>query len=169
MSKKDEQEQRTRTKGRLLVEVTPSPEDLRRADTIPATACPRRYCWWWRSLAFDWELTPRAGCTFFASPKPPGLPQQEVPCRRCDATARVDHYEPREPHLLKDGFAVSRWLSEEHHRPTGEISYDLVMDNDMAFAEGTYRVGDCAWCVFSFSKRHAFHRCLGSPAPGKAV
>jgi hypothetical protein len=27
------------------------------------------------------------------------------------------------------------------------------MDDDMAFVEGTYRIGRCDWCVFIFSKR----------------
>jgi hypothetical protein len=65
----------------------------------------------------------------------------------------VDHYEPRELHLLEDGFAVPRWYSTEHRRPNGEISYDLVMEADMEFVEGCYRIGGCDWCVFIFSKR----------------
>jgi len=49
----------------------------------------------------------------------------DVPCHRCVPSSTIDHYEPREPHLLEDGFAVSRWLSDGQHRlPTGEISYD---------------------------------------------
>lgn len=36
---------------------------------------------------------------------------------------------------------------------TGEISYDLVMDTDNSFVEGSYRVGDGAWQVFIVSKR----------------
>jgi hypothetical protein len=36
---------------------------------------------------------------------------------------------------------------------TGEISYDLVMDADNSFAEGSYRVGDGPWQVFIISKR----------------
>ncbi len=34
-----------------------------------------------------------------------------------------------------------------------EISYDLVMDDDMQFAEGTYRVPGADWQVFIFSSR----------------
>jgi hypothetical protein len=30
----------------------------------------------------------------------------------------------------------------------GEISYDLVMEDDMDFVEGTYRIGDGDWRVF---------------------
>ena len=36
---------------------------------------------------------------------------------------------------------------------TGEISYDLVMTDDMDFVEGAYRVGDGAWQVLIVSKR----------------
>jgi len=64
----------------------------------------------------------------------------------------VDQYEPREPHLLKDGFEVPRWHSPDHRRPNGEISYHIVMEEDMAFAEGSYRIGGCEWCVVIFSK-----------------
>lgn len=24
--------------------------------------CPRRYCWYWHSLSFDWDLKPEDGC-----------------------------------------------------------------------------------------------------------
>ena len=65
----------------------------------------------------------------------------------------MDHYEPREPHLLEDSFAVPRWYSKEHRRPNGEISYDLVMEDDMAFVEGSYRIGGCDWQVVIISKR----------------
>lgn len=36
---------------------------------------------------------------------------------------------------------------------TGEISYDVVMDADNSFAEGSYRVGGGDWQVFIVSKR----------------
>ncbi|PHX64521.1 MAG: hypothetical protein CK551_00435 [Planctomycetaceae bacterium] len=36
---------------------------------------------------------------------------------------------------------------------TGEISYDIAMDADNSFVEGSYRVGDGAWQVFIVSKR----------------
>jgi hypothetical protein len=35
---------------------------------------------------------------------------------------------------------------------SGEISYDLVMEDDNSFAEGTYRVGKVNWQVFIFRK-----------------
>jgi hypothetical protein len=34
-----------------------------------------------------------------------------------------------------------------------QISYDLVMEDDMAFVEGTYRLGAGGWPVFIFSKQ----------------
>jgi hypothetical protein len=54
--------------------------------------------------------------------------------------------------MLEDGFKVPRWHSSEHWRPNGDISYDLVMKDDMEFAEGSYRIGGCDWHVFVFSK-----------------
>lgn len=33
-----------------------------------------------------------------------------------------------------------------------EISYDLVMGDEMEFVEGTYRLPDCDWQVFIFSR-----------------
>jgi hypothetical protein len=35
----------------------------------------------------------------------------------------------------------------------GEISYDLAMDDNMSFVEGTYRIDSGDWRVFIFSKR----------------
>lgn len=92
------------------------------------------------------------GCTFLASPKSPGMTNADVSCCRCDSSTTVDHYESREPHLLQDGFAVLRWHSPEQRRPKGQISYDLVMDDDMRFVEGSYRYEGCDWCVFIISK-----------------
>jgi hypothetical protein len=77
----------------------------------------------------------------------------DAPCCRCDGSSAVDQYEAREPHLLEDGFAVPRWHSPEHRRPIGDISYDLLMEDDMAFTEGSYRIGGCDWCVVIISKR----------------
>jgi hypothetical protein len=37
----------------------------------------------------------------------------------------------------------------------GEISYDVVMEDDMSFVEGTYRIDSGEWSVFIFSKRAA--------------
>lgn len=140
MSESNDHPPTAQTKGRLFVATTPSADDLERAANIPVDQCPRRYCWWWRSLSFEWEVMPSDGCTFLTSPKPAGMSNAEVPCCRCESSSTVDHYESREPHLLEDGFAVPRWHSSEHRRPNGEISYDLVMEDEMPFAEVTLEI-----------------------------
>jgi hypothetical protein len=89
--------------------VTPTPEDIARARELPLTACPRRYCWWWKTLAFDWDTPAAAGCDYFATPKPAHWEDTNVPCSRCDPKSTVDHYEPREPHLEADGFDRDRF------------------------------------------------------------
>lgn len=38
----------------------------------------------------------------------------------------------------------------------GEISFDLVMEDDMAFVEGCYRLDDRIWHVFMFRKSRGF-------------
>jgi len=85
----------------------PTPEDLARARDIPVTACPRRYCWWWHSIAFDWSLSPAQGCEFLQSA--PSWGHANVACRRADESSTVDHFEPREPYLKRDGFDDSRY------------------------------------------------------------
>jgi hypothetical protein len=47
---------------RALNQYSPTEEDMRRVAALAGTDCPRRYCWWWHSLAFDWKLTPTEGC-----------------------------------------------------------------------------------------------------------
>jgi hypothetical protein len=79
------------------------PEDIERAAQLPLTDCPRRYCWWWRSLSFDWDLSLEQGCRRHESEG------GGTPCCRRDPTSTVDHYEPREPHLMEDGFEVDRF------------------------------------------------------------
>jgi hypothetical protein len=70
---------------------------------------PRRYCWWWQSLAFDWDTPIAAGCRLRESAKPPEFRLPEVPCCRLDPASGVDQYEPREPHLEEDGFFRDRF------------------------------------------------------------
>jgi len=89
---------------------SPSADDLARARALKRVECPRRYCWWWCSLAFEWGLAVSAGCRVLGAAKPPGWPDPDVPCCRLDPSSTVDHYEPREPYLLEDGFEVSHWL-----------------------------------------------------------
>lgn len=98
---------------RVLHPYVSSPDDLARARSIEPTACPRRYCWWWVSLGFEWELPVSEGCTFVAASRAnrvdPDWPQRESPCRRSEPSSGADHYEPREPHLLEDGFDILHW------------------------------------------------------------
>lgn len=93
--------------------VTPTDADLERATALPLSACPRRYCWWWQTLGFDWGTPVAEGCTFLGSKKPPGWPDATSPCRRMDISSAVDHYEPREPHLEDDGFDPRRFLGPQ--------------------------------------------------------
>lgn len=89
---------------------TPPEEDLNRARELAAGACPRRYCWWWHTLAFDWEMPVEKGCTFVRSQKPPGWLNPDMPCCRCAPSSDADQYEPREPHLIEDGIDGTPWL-----------------------------------------------------------
>jgi hypothetical protein len=110
-----------RSPGRLFESVTPSPEDVARARELsPLTACPRRYCWWWQSLAFDWDTPVEDGCRFLSAPKSPEWQLADVPCSRCVAGSGIDHYEPREPHLEADGFHRYRFCGPEHNIPDSE-------------------------------------------------
>jgi hypothetical protein len=97
--------------ARLFSVVTPSPDDVARAAALPLTACPRRYCWWWQSLGFDWDTPVAAGCTFLASNKPPGWPDPQTPCCRAVPGSEADQHEPREPHLQDDGFDDRRFCA----------------------------------------------------------
>jgi hypothetical protein len=97
---------------RVLSPYTPSAEDLVCAQGLARNDCPRRYCWWWHSLAFDWETPIAQGCTFLIQTKPPGYRSPDVPCSRCMPSG-VDHYEPREPHLREDGFNEDAFVVSE--------------------------------------------------------
>ena len=93
-----------RAELRVFEAATPTAEDLDRARALSRSACPRRYCWWWPSLAFDWDPPVADGCRLRASPKPAGFRFPDVPCGRRGPASGVDQYEPREPHLEEDGF-----------------------------------------------------------------
>lgn len=102
-------EERLPRLGRILEIAQPSAEDLRRASLVSADECPRRYCWWWRSLSFDWDLPASEGCTWIRTNKPEHWRYADVPCRRCDSSSNIDHFEPREPHIEADGIDASAW------------------------------------------------------------
>src|SRR3954451_12318573 len=85
----------SRSPLRLLEEIAPTKEDLARTAALPPSECPRRYCWWWASLAFEWELTPKEGCTFLTARKHPDWKYTDIPCCRSDPSSPLDHFEPR--------------------------------------------------------------------------
>ena len=111
----DNQDRRKSSGHRVFRAHSPSPDDLEMARTLEKTDCPRRYCWWWASLSFEWDQTIEEGCTFLMARKPKGYRNAEAPCLRCDGSSEVDHYEPREPHLMEDGMEVDRFTN----RPEG--------------------------------------------------
>ncbi len=99
-----------RSRGRYFEVVEVSDEDLKRASMIPNDACPRRYCWWWRTLSFDWGLTPAEGCTWPEAEKRPHWHYIDIPCKRSDPASEIDHFEPREPHIEADSIDASGWM-----------------------------------------------------------
>jgi hypothetical protein len=104
---------------RFFVEVPSTEEDLVRASAIPADGCPRRYCWWWISLGFEWNLTPSEGCTFLKTKFPSCVRFTDVPCCRSDPSSPIDHFETREPHLDRDEVDPSRWLEFREKKNAG--------------------------------------------------
>lgn len=96
---------------KVLLAHRPSAADIERAKQLPRDACPRRHCWWWHSLTFDWDLPVARGCTFLSAEKPPGWRESQTPCRRSDPESTLDHSELREPHLVEDGFDLDHWKS----------------------------------------------------------
>src|SRR5262245_24412266 len=73
--------------------------DLALAAQIPASGCPRRYCWWWVSALFEWNLSPSEGCTLLQAKKPPRFKYGNIPCCRSELSSPIDHFEPREPFI----------------------------------------------------------------------
>lgn len=100
----------SRSSLRVLAGVDPSPEDLERGAAIPPCECPRRYCWWWISLSFEWHLTSTEGCTFLKAKKHPDWRYADIPCCRSASSSFLDHFEPREPQIEADGIDGSGWL-----------------------------------------------------------
>ncbi len=92
-----------------LFGISPAMVDVAR-ERLTRGACPRRYCWYWHSLGFDWDMPPDQGCevaerhvhrVFWVGPAVP--PWQEC-CRATGNPLHSDYYEPREPHLEADGW-----------------------------------------------------------------
>ena len=102
--------------GRIHLSLVPSPIELKHArERLSRESCPRRYCWYWHMLAFDWELSPAEGCEVArrhitqlllrrAQSKPVPAWQQ---CGRGSGNPQhPDYFEPREPHLQADGWQL---------------------------------------------------------------
>src|SRR5262249_53333694 len=100
--------------ARIHLTVTPSPAELAQArHRLARTSCPRRYCWYWHTLAFDWDMSPAEGCevaerhihrlVLERRQGEPLLAWQEC-CRASGNAQHPDLYEPREPHLRDDGW-----------------------------------------------------------------
>jgi hypothetical protein len=100
--------------AKVHLSVSPSPAELEQArEQLTRSSCPRRYCWYWHTLAFDWDLSPEQGCEVAerhihrlllerAQGRPIAAWQQC--CRATGNLQHRDYYEPREPHLKADGW-----------------------------------------------------------------
>jgi hypothetical protein len=110
MTDRDNAKARLPHLGRIHEIPAISEEDLTRAQLIPDNGCPRRYCWWWQSLEFDWDLTPNEGCTWLQTEKPQHWHFRDTPCSRAEPSSPIDHFEPREPHIAADNIDASRWM-----------------------------------------------------------
>ena len=77
---------------------------------IAAGECPRRYCWYWSTLEFDWELTPKEGCSLPLQTKPAGYLDPDQPCRRAVPGSPADHYEPNDRELEEDKIDPHDWI-----------------------------------------------------------
>lgn len=93
--------------------------DLVRASEIPAQGCPRRYCWWWISALFEWQLLPSEGCTFLKGKKPQGYKYPNTQCCRSVPSSDFDQFEPREPFIEADKIDPSRWLRYRDEKNAG--------------------------------------------------
>lgn len=99
---------------RLHLSVTPSPAELELArERLKRESCPRRYCWYWHTLGFDWKLSAEQGCEVaerhfhrlvLEQKTGHSLAPWQQCCRATQNTQHKDYYEPREPHLEADGW-----------------------------------------------------------------
>jgi hypothetical protein len=106
--------------GKYHLSVTPSPAELEEArKRLTRESCPRRYCWYWHTLTFDWDITPEQGCEVAErhghrlrlerETGQPLAPYQQC-CRASGNPQHPDYYEPREPHLQADGWPEGFFL-----------------------------------------------------------
>src|SRR5437588_49455 len=100
--------------ARIYLSVVPSSAELEQArERLFRESSPRRYCWYWHTLAFDWELSPAEGCevaerhiTRLRLGRTQGepVPLWQQCCRATGNPQHPDYYEAREPHLETDGW-----------------------------------------------------------------
>jgi hypothetical protein len=105
---------------RVHLEVIPSPAELGQArERLTRESCPRRYCWYWHTLAFDWGLSPAQGCEvaerhihrlLLVRWQGRPIPPWQQCCRASGNSQHPDYYEPREPHLEMDDWPVDFFL-----------------------------------------------------------
>jgi hypothetical protein len=100
-------------KHRALPPFGESPVEVEEArKRLTREQCPRRYCWYWHSLSFDWVLTPEEGCGVAKEHIGDAMLKRQGaeihPWRQCSRASgnpqHADLYEPREPHLEADGW-----------------------------------------------------------------
>jgi hypothetical protein len=106
--------------GKIHLSVTPSPAELQLArERLTRELCPRRYCWYWRTLAFDWDVSPEQGCEvaerhihrlLLERQNLQSVPAWQQCCRASGNAQHADYYEPREPHLEAGGWAQDFFL-----------------------------------------------------------
>jgi hypothetical protein len=99
---------------RIHLSVVPSAAELEQArERLARESCPRRYCWYWHTGAFDWEVSPAEGCEVaerhihrLVLERRQGQPLAawQQSCRASHNPQHPDYYEPREPYLEADGW-----------------------------------------------------------------
>ena len=101
----------------------PSAEDIERAKRLGPDECPRRYCRFWRSSAFEWDFPVKAGCMIgdpeFADCIPDDILNSQLPCRRLDPSSPVDHLESSDEYLALDGFTPDCIFVRHPNEPPG--------------------------------------------------
>jgi len=84
--------------------------DPEKTARLRTTDCPRRYCWWWRSIYPRWDLPVAEGCKFTESKTfPPGWPDTDKPCCRAIPNSGADHFEPHELYAEHEGVDWKRF------------------------------------------------------------
>lgn len=139
-----------------------SDEDLKLVQAIPANACPRRYCYFWRSGDLRWDLPPSEGCTFLED-KIPSYKYSGVPCCRADVSSAVDHFEPIEPIAEKDGIDYHKWVrakalnDESLHKKDGAHASAAIPDKGMDRSMKTEaNAVDTILTMFAFAGKAAY-------------